>query len=642
MSRKWKLWLIQQGVWDIESMPLAAGYLKAAALAREIIRSEIDIRIFSFKGSDSIRYMAKSLYFEEIPDIVAFSTYGWNFNKFGALAETFRQINPSGWIVFGGPHVTNQAERVFRLYPQVDIIINGEGEITFPEVLSAYIARKSKYELYGIEGISFKQDDKIVITTPPRPVIEDLDTIPSPFLTNTIELINGRGGFKYDAALLETNRGCPHNCAFCSWSNDTQKKVRFFSRERLHAEIELLAYHKAPSIVLCDSNFGMFKDDELFIDDLIRIKEKYCYPCNLEASWSKNKSTTFFNIARKMKLAGLQSSFTLALQTLNSEALTVMNRSNMGFNNYLDTVKWLKGEGFDCFIELIWGAPGETSESFIQGYDQLSEFVPRISVYPLLILPNTHYSENRDEYGLVTVRNNKDDFEYVLSHRTINIEDNHQIYRFLFWARLIVENMVFRNIWLPVRKLTSLTQSQVLLSLDRWIEQRSDEASLTLKGYRSKIVNDFDISVISEALHYIYSDSPNLSALFHRWWNEELLPLIPIRFTDFLSEIFRYDQLTWPIYYIPGDSKVKLPGDIKIILYNDEQYYVREKQKFFFNIPSILEGITCSDELAIERKEIEFSIYYKSGFYNYIDNQEFTPLYIGKARLNEEPNIKIG
>jgi radical SAM superfamily enzyme YgiQ (UPF0313 family) len=638
-----KVWLVQQGVWDMqaESMPLAAGYLKAAALTREVIKDEIELCIFNFKGGNSVRYMARSLYFKEIPDIVAFSTYGWNFHKFCALAETFRQINQSGWIIFGGPHVTDQAERVFRLCPCADIIINGEGEATFKELLLAYLSKKSKEDLAEIKGISFKQDNGSIITTVRRPIIKDLNTIPSPFLTKAIELVDKNGCFKYDVALIETNRGCPYGCAFCSWSNDTEKKIRFFSRERLREEIELFAYHRVQSIVLCDSNFGQFENDEFFIEDLIVIKEKYGYPYNIEASWGKNKSSTFFRIAKMMKQSGLRSSFTLALQTLNHEALALMNRSNMDINNYEETVKWLNAEGFDCFAELIWGAPGETYDSFIQGYDQVAKFIPRISVYPLLILPNTHYSKNREKYGLVTIRNNKDDFEYILSHKTISPGDNYRMYQFLFWERIMVENMVFHSIWIPIQKVLTVTQSQVLLSLNHWIERSDDKNARDLIEYRSKMVNDLDMSVIPETLRYIYLNSHNVSQLFGKWWSEEILPLVPPYFMDLFSEIFRYQQLTWPIYYNPADGKQQLPEDIKPVFYNNEQYYVRERQKFGYDIPHILERIKGADSLSAEKEEMEFSIYYKSGFHNYIDNQEFIPIYIGRTYIPERQKVKI-
>src|SRR5262245_57618126 len=113
-----KVFLAQQAIWDIdasgrESMPLACGYLKAFALADEDIRKEMDVRIFNFGGKDDTLSVIQRMLLHEVPDVLAISIFGWNYSMFGRVAETFRQLNPDGWVVFGGTHVANQAKRVF-------------------------------------------------------------------------------------------------------------------------------------------------------------------------------------------------------------------------------------------------------------------------------------------------------------------------------------------------------------------------------------------------------------------------------------------------------------------------------------------------------------------------------------------------
>src|SRR5919197_2264614 len=168
---KKQVWLIQQGVWvmSLESMPLASGYLKATALADERIREEVDIEIFNFDGGATLTGLAQRLFGEgEVPDVLAFSVLGWNYRTFGELAATFKQINPDGWVVFGGTHVANQSERAFRMYPDIDIVVNGEGELTFREILRSYLDGVSKHELRDIEGISFIDSGEKLITNPER------------------------------------------------------------------------------------------------------------------------------------------------------------------------------------------------------------------------------------------------------------------------------------------------------------------------------------------------------------------------------------------------------------------------------------------------------------------------------------------
>src|SRR5450432_2780291 len=134
-------WVVQQGVWDMpkESMPLAAGYLKAAAISDAEISRQMAVRIFNFGGGDSLTAMAEKIFSAGAPDVLAFSVFGWNYRAFGALAEAFKQIRPDGWVIFGGTHVANQAERTFRQFTDVDILANGEGDLVFPELLRAYL-----------------------------------------------------------------------------------------------------------------------------------------------------------------------------------------------------------------------------------------------------------------------------------------------------------------------------------------------------------------------------------------------------------------------------------------------------------------------------------------------------------------------
>ena len=85
--------LVDQGVWKMStvSMPLSLGYIKATAYADPGIRSAADIQICSFRGSATAPEIARVLFSDEPPDILAFSVFGWNLYRFAAIAETYRQ-----------------------------------------------------------------------------------------------------------------------------------------------------------------------------------------------------------------------------------------------------------------------------------------------------------------------------------------------------------------------------------------------------------------------------------------------------------------------------------------------------------------------------------------------------------------------
>ena len=619
--------LVHQGVWDMGtlSMPLSLGYIKAAAYADLGIRHSADLRICAYRGSTTASEIIQALLSKDPPDILAFSVFGWNMYRFAAVAEAYRQVRPDGWIVFGGPHVANQAGRVCRLYPEVDVVVNGEGEFIFRDLLETYLGGLDKSELDHIPGISFQRDGH-VITTAERDQIANLDDIPSPFLEGILPFRDRNGRAIYDVALLETNRGCPYKCSFCYWGGAVGQKVRAFSRERLREELEFFARERVESVVLCDANMGMLAEDEVFVDDVIRMKERYGYPLTLEASWAKHKGERFYNIVQRMKRAGLKSSFTLALQSLEEQALENMRRKNMKLNKFEDLAHWMRSEGLDTYAELIWGLPGETPDSFIEGYDRISEHVSRIATYPLLILPNTEFDRNRNRYGLVTMRREGCDFEYVISHPDMTIEENARMHQFLFWARVVAEHMIFRNIWVPLRKLASIKQSQVLKSLDEWAGRQTDDVVRGIWECRQEMVRNMDCSRFGRGLRYFYYVHA-LTTRLQSWWREEIVPEVPVHLQAFFTELFRYEMLTLPI--AEGSD---LASELKTIHINEEAYFEREVGEFHFDMASLVrsikEGEPCDLAEGPPRSE---TFYYKVGFSDYIDNHEFAPLFSGRS-----------
>jgi radical SAM superfamily enzyme YgiQ (UPF0313 family) len=643
-AAKLQVALVQRGVWDMDrqSMPLAAGYLKAVADADPDVGAAVATRVFNFGGGESVLKMARRLFFDQPPpDAVGFSVLGWNFNDFGRLAQLYRSLRPDGWIIFGGNHVSDQAARVFAVFPEVDVVVNGEGELTFLELCRAMSIGRSPRDLAGIDGLSYKTDDGEIATTPARERIVDLEIIPSPILTGTLPLVGRDGAFLYDAVLMETNRGCPYKCAFCYWGGAIGQKLRRFAGERIAAELDVCGYYGVPDVVLCDANFGMLREDFEFVETLIRTREKYGYPRGFETSWAKNKGSIFYRIVKRMKDTGFRSSFTLALQTLSAPALELMGRKNMKLNEWRELAAWLRAQGLDCYAELIWGVPGETVESFIDGYDQLAGYVSRIAVYPHLIMPNTDFSRQRAEHGFVLVRGGKDDFEYVIAHRTLSIEDNQRMHKFLFWARVIAENQVLRWIWIPLRELVGVSQSAVLLSMDRWFEANVDDpVAQGLIACRSEMVDNLDASRVTGGIHYCYRES-GMESRMSAWWRQEIMPLVPGEYGDFFLELLRYDLATRPV--LGHDA------ELERAVHGVDTYYVRRQVSFRYDIPSAVHSIAEGLRAPIPPSPQVVDLYYRAGFATHIDNHEFVLRYVGKTagqlqaelRLAEEATLRV-
>jgi len=619
--------LVQQGAWDmpVDSMPLAIGYLKASLDADPDLAGETAVQICSFRGGEGLPEMAQQLFAGRAPDIMGFSVLGWNYRSFGVLAETFKQLNPAGLCVFGGNHVAYQSDRVFREFPWVDVVVNGEGEHTFRELVMYRLNHPDELDPAGIAGLSFRRPDGTACTTPDRDRIADLDVIPSPFLTGAIPMADRDGHFRYDVALMETNRGCPYKCSFCYWGGAVGQRMRSFSAARLAEELDLFGFYQAPSIVLCDSNFGLLESDEEFVELLIKTREKHGYPRALISSWAKNKSSRFYNIVKQLKQHDFQSLFTLALQTLSDEALTDMLRKNMKVNQWESLVEWLTDEGLDCYGELLWGAPGETPESFLDGYDRLAARVSRIAVYPMLLLPNTSYTENRQVHGFVTVRGDSDDFEYVLANRSSTMAQGFQMQRFVYWARVLGEQQYLRHVWRPARDLAGLTQSQLIRSLAGYFENSTDPVVAAMV---SRIPVLAESPAISQALRSLHSQ-PSLQALVRQWWQEHVVPAFPPPWQDFAEALYEYECWSRPVYVRPGGEP---PQGWQVGEIDGERRFVSQPVPFNYDVAAALERWADTMADGPVREQVQFVFSARPDYYDNLDNYEIAAQHIAVAR----------
>lgn len=629
MPSKINVALVHQGIWDMAklSMPLALGYLKAYALGDGEIRNAVDFRIFNYRGADQPILMVPEVLLERPPDILACSVFGWNFRNFGQLATTFRQIKPDGWTIFGGTHVASQAERVFRLYPDVDVVVNGEGEITFANLLRAYLAGRSQHDLGDIRGVSFRRETGEIVTTNAEPRIMDLDTIPSPFLTGALPLFDEEGEFLYDAVTMETNRGCPYKCAFCYWGGSIGQKIRAFSGQRMRQELELFGQMRIQNICLADANFGMLPADQEFLEAFLETRSRHHFPRMLTTSWAKNKGKRFYDIVRTMRQAGLHADFTLAIQTLDPEALRTSRRQNMALNEFENLCEWLHNEGLGSYAEMIWGLPGETYESFLSGYDRMARFVPRIATYSNLLLPNTAYDKERAEHKFVTIRGQDYDFEYILAHVTMTLDDNRRMHAFMFWARIIAEFMFLRYLWIPLRERCHWSQSRILLDLNAWIEtQENDPAAVALLSCREEVVSNLDASRTGRPIRLLYQH-PAVPSLLERWWNESILPHAKPELRPFLRELFRYESIMRPVH---EDTAIAEGLEVESI--DDTPYFVRRGVTFNFDVALAISPGADTKTPPQPSRQPPIDYLYQVGFSQHIDNHEIIVQYRAKTR----------
>lgn len=173
-------------------------------------------------------------------------------------AEFIRKVNANVPIIWGGPHPTILPEQTLK-HPLVDIVVIGEADFSFLELVEAL---QKKESLWKVEGIGYKNGKEIVIT-PHRllPNVEDL--LPTPWdLINVEDYIHTDFYIKKGQRTLDigqTSRGCPYNCGFCSSASIRERKWRAMSPEKsLEMLLEPVKRFNLTGIWI--------RDDEFYID----------------------------------------------------------------------------------------------------------------------------------------------------------------------------------------------------------------------------------------------------------------------------------------------------------------------------------------------------------------------------------------
>ncbi len=182
-------------------------------------------------------------------DLAAISTITSTAESAYAIGDTLRARGTP--VVFGGPHATFFPEEALS---HSDFCVTGEGERAMPALVEA-INGKRRFD--DVPGLVWRENGIIRRNQAAAP-IEDLDSLPFPDFT-LLDLGKqkkmGRMYFGHSIIPMQTSRGCPFDCSFCSVTGMFGKRYRFRSNGSIISE--LMRYDpKRHYIFFYDDNFA--------------------------------------------------------------------------------------------------------------------------------------------------------------------------------------------------------------------------------------------------------------------------------------------------------------------------------------------------------------------------------------------------
>ena len=218
--------------------PINIGYLASYLKAHKVSCVVRDFEVEPFSEDDFISSLQRNT-----PAIVGFSCMTPHIMHAGYMADLIKKHLPGVLIVIGGVHATAIPERTLVEFPQIDVVVMGEGEEV---LLNLYQTWQTSGKIDDIPGIAFRDNFQIKVN-PRNPLITNLDHIPFPDrkllnidLYKKSHVTRGLSRQVMKIAEIICCRGCPYDCIFCASKVVHCGKLRFRSSQNIIAEIDTL------------------------------------------------------------------------------------------------------------------------------------------------------------------------------------------------------------------------------------------------------------------------------------------------------------------------------------------------------------------------------------------------------------------
>jgi radical SAM superfamily enzyme YgiQ (UPF0313 family) len=242
-------------------------------------------------------------------DMVGISTITSTAPRAYAIADKVRSLGIP--VIFGGPHVTFLPDEALE---HADFVIRGEAEEALPHFLKTWDNGK---QYAKVPNLSYKARGKFN-HNPVMRLAKPLDA--NPFPDFTLSQSTGKKIAGKTIIPVQTSRGCPFDCSFCSVTGMFGKAYRFRSTENVMAELDRYN-HKDNFIFFYDDNFAANpKRAKQLLRRMIDEKFKFNWSTQVRAEVAKDQE-----LVELMKKAGCQTLF-IGMESVNPKSLKSMKK----------------------------------------------------------------------------------------------------------------------------------------------------------------------------------------------------------------------------------------------------------------------------------------------------------------------------
>ena len=328
-------------------------------------------------------------------DLVCFSCYIWNIEYVRQLVRNLKNLCPSVKIWVGGPEVSYDCESFLRSLLQVDGVLYGEGEKSFPALIEYYAAREKDANPLSKtfpDGAAWLDENGIFHQTSPQPLtpMEDL-----PFIYDEAGRMDG---FKNRIIYYETSRGCPFSCSYCLSSID--KKLRFRPLDTVKKELAFFLEQRVPQVKFVDRTFNCKKSHAMAIWQFI---------CDHDNGVTNFHFEIAADILDEEEIALLKTmrpglvQLEIGVQTANHDTIHSINRKMDLARVAQVTEKIRQFHNIHQHLDLIAGLPLEDYESFGHSFDVVYKMKPsQLQLGFLKVLKGSPMQAQASQYGILS------------------------------------------------------------------------------------------------------------------------------------------------------------------------------------------------------------------------------------------------
>ena len=309
---------------------------------------------------------------ESPPDLVGLTSTTNSFAEASRLAALVKsRLNVP--VIIGGVHITAVPEDL--LGSPFDVAVLGEGEETFLDLLR-HFDQTGALKSDSLPGLAYQEGHRLV-KTPPRPLIADLDKVPQPdyslfamreHYTRPRALAHG---FYAKGASLMPSRGCPYgDCSFCGSNLMWQRRVRFFSPQRVFQEMQhLVETYGLNSIIFLDDNFTTNRAWLAELAALVRGSDFFPYfkfDCESIAEFLDDDKTA---ILKSLGCERIEFGFESGCQRVLSE----LKNQKAKLAKSIEAIDLCHKHGIKVLGNFIFGWFDETADEILETYDFIQQ-----------------------------------------------------------------------------------------------------------------------------------------------------------------------------------------------------------------------------------------------------------------------------